>query len=69
MNISKALSPRASPIPKVSSASPPIAQSSQFEKAVILRVNGVASSSAAAIRPAMRPVSVVSPVAITMPLP
>ena len=69
MNISKAVSPRARPIPKVSKARPPIAQSSQFEKAVILRVSGVTSWSAPVISPAMRPVSVASPVAMTMPLP
>ena len=69
MNMSKAASPRARPTAKVSAARPPIAHSSQFEKVAILRVSGVARSGAAAIRPAMRPVSVASPVATTSPLP
>jgi len=69
MNMSKALSPRSRPTPAVSRARPPIAQSSQFEKLAILRVSGVARSGALAIRPAMRPVSVASPVAMTRPQP
>ena len=42
---------------------------SQLEKVAILRVSGVASSGALAIRSAMRPVSVASPVAMTRPQP
>jgi hypothetical protein len=69
MNISKGGAPRARPTATVSSARPPIAQSSQLENRAILRVSGVASSGALAIRPAMRPVSVASPVAMTSPAP
>ena len=46
-----------------------MAHSSQLEKVAILRVSGVASSGALAIRPAMRPVSVALPVAMTSPVP
>ena len=67
MNMSKAVSPRRRPTPKVSSASPPMTSNSQFEKAAIFFVSGVCGSGAAAIRREMRPVSVAPPVAATSP--
>ena len=69
MNMANADSPRSRPTPAVSTARPPIAQSSQLEKVAILRVSGVVISGALAIRSAMRPVSVASPVAMTRPQP
>jgi hypothetical protein len=54
---------------KVSTASRPMAISSQLLKTAILRVSGVVRSGASAISCEMRPVSVRSPVATTTPAP
>ncbi|MFW5395460.1 MAG: hypothetical protein XXXNARYT_001188 [Candidatus Accumulibacter regalis] len=69
MNISKAEEPRHIPTTKVSTASRPMAISSQLLKTAILRVRGVVRSGASAINCEMRPVSVWSPVATTTPAP
>jgi hypothetical protein len=69
MNISKADEPRHMPTIKVSTASRPMAISSQLLKTAILCVSGVVRSGASAISCEIRPVSVRSPVATTTPAP
>jgi hypothetical protein len=62
-------SPRTMPSTKVSSASPRMATVSTWLNREILRVSGVSSVSASPTRRWMRPISVSSPVATTMPRP
>jgi hypothetical protein len=69
MNMENADSPRPRPTAKVSTASKPMAISSQLLNTAILRVSGVARSGVSAISREMRPVSVRSPVATTTPAP
>ena len=67
MNISNGFSPRQMPSAKVAAASARIAQSTSLLKCAILRVRGVERSVASEMSHAMRPISVLSPVAQTTP--
>jgi hypothetical protein len=69
ISIATQLSPRSTPMAKVSAARPRITHSSRPANSPIFFVSGVAISGAPAIRPEMRPVSVASAVATTRPLP
>jgi hypothetical protein len=68
VNMSGTCSPRSSPTAKVTAPSARITTSSTVENCAILRVSGVFSSSASEMRREIRPTSVWSPVATTMPV-
>ena len=69
MNMSTSSSPRSTPTRNVSAARPRIAYNSTWLNWAIRRVNGVASFSVDEMSSEMRPISVLSPMATTMPVP
>ena len=69
LNIANGSSPRIRPTPKVIAARPKMAYNSTRLSAAILSANGVERSSADPTSSEMRPISVWSPVAVTIPVP